>query len=126
LSDATASTHLLVVAHGSRRAASNEEVKTLVDRLRASQGGRFGSIEAAFLELAEPSIEDGLAMLAGRGASHIVVMPYFLAAGSHVSQDIPEMLAAFRAARPNIELTLKPHVGSADGMGRLILDMATT
>jgi sirohydrochlorin ferrochelatase len=116
--------HLLVVAHGSRRAASNEEVKAVVDRLRVAQGGAFASIEAAFLELAEPSIEDGLTRLAERGARRIVVMPYFLAAGSHVSQDIPEILDAFRTAHPDIHLTLKHHIGSAEGMGRLILDMA--
>lgn len=118
------STHLLVIAHGSRRATSNEEVKAVVDRLRAMQGDRFAGIEAAFLELAEPSIEDGLALLAGRGARHIVVMPYFLAAGSHVTQDIPEMLDAFRTGHPDIRLTLKHHIGSSDGMGRLILEMA--
>ncbi len=118
------SMHLLVVAHGSRRAASNEEVKAMVDRLRVVQGDRFAGIEAAFLELAEPSIEDGLASLAERGARHIVVMPYFLAAGSHVSQDIPEILDAFRAGHPGIRLTLKPHIGSSDGMGRLVLEIA--
>jgi sirohydrochlorin ferrochelatase len=119
-------THLLVVAHGSRRAASNEEVKAVVDRLRTAQGARFASTEAAFLELAEPSIEEGLALLAGRGARHIVVMPYFLAAGSHVTRDIPEIIDTFRAAHMDIRLSLKQHIGSADGMGRLILDMATT
>ena len=119
------SMHLLVIAHGSRRAASNEEVKAVVDRLRVVQGDCFAGIEAAFLELAEPSIEDGLALLAGRGARHIVVMPYFLAAGSHVTQDIPEILDAFRAGHPDIQLTLKQHIGSSDGMGRLILDIAS-
>jgi sirohydrochlorin ferrochelatase len=116
--------HLLLVAHGSRRAASNEEVKTVVDRLRAAQGG-FASIEAAFLELADPSIEDGLATLAGRSARHIVVMPYFLAAGSHVTHDIPEILEVFRVAHPGIHLTLKQHIGCSEGMGQLILDMAS-
>jgi sirohydrochlorin ferrochelatase len=119
------STHLLVIAHGSRRAASNEEVKAVVSSLGEVQGGRFASIEAAFLELAEPSIEAGLATLAARGARHIVVMPYFLAAGSHVTQDIPEILGEFRAGHPDIRLTLKQHIGSSEGMGQLILDMAT-
>lgn len=117
--------YLLVVAHGSRRAASNDEVKAVVDRLRAAPSG-FAAIETAFLELAEPSVEAGLERLAERGARHIVVMPYFLAAGSHVARDIPEILDGFRARRPDIRLTLKRHIGSAAGMGRLILDMATT
>jgi len=117
--------HLLLVAHGSRRAASNDEVRTLVERLRDAPGTRFAGIDAAFLELAEPSIEDGLARLAGRGARHIVVMPYFLAAGAHVAQDIPDILARFGASHPGIRLSLKPHIGHAGGMGRLILEMAS-
>ena len=116
--------HLLVVAHGSRRAASNDEVRTLVGRLRDAPGTPFASIEAAFLELAEPSIDDGLALLSGRGARHIVVMPYFLAAGAHVAQDIPDILARFGASHAGIRLSLKPHIGHANGMGRLILEMA--
>ncbi len=124
MSAARNTAHLLVVAHGSRRAASNEEVKAIVERLRAASGGRFASIEAAFLELATPSIEDGLEHLAQRGARHIVVMPYFLAAGAHVSGDIPEILATYRAKRPDIHVSLKPHIGSAVGMDRLILDSA--
>ena len=95
------------------------------DVLRDAPGTRFAGIDAAFLELAEPSIEDGLARLAGRGARHIVVMPYFLAAGAHVAQDIPDILARFGASHPGIRLSLKPHIGHAGGMGRLILEMAS-
>jgi sirohydrochlorin ferrochelatase len=114
----------LLVAHGSRRAASNQEVREVVERLRAASGERFASIEAAFLELAEPSIETGLATLAGHGARHIVVMQYFLAAGAHVTGDIPEILDTFRAVHPDIRLTLRPHIGTAESMGRLILESA--
>ncbi len=116
--------HLQVVAHGSRRAASNEEVRAVVERLRAEQSEHFASVETAFLELAEQSIQDGLTRLAERGARRIVVLPYFLAAGSHVSQDIPEILDAFGAKHPEVHLALKPHLGSSKGMARLILDMA--
>jgi len=116
--------HLLVAAHGSRRAASNEEVRAVVERLRAEQSDQFASVETAFLELAEPTIQDGLARLARRGARRIVVLPYFLAAGSHVSQDIPEILDAFAAGHPEVQLARKTHLGSSEGMARLILDMA--
>ena len=102
--------HLLVVAHGSRRAASNEEVRAVVERLRAEQSDQFASVETAFLELAEPSIQDGLSRLARRGARRIVVLPYFLAAGSHVSRDIPEILDAFAADHPEVQLARKTHL----------------
>ena len=49
----------------------------------------------AFLELAEPSIPQGLAQCLALDAEEIIVFPYFLAAGTHVADDIPEALDAF-------------------------------
>jgi len=98
----------------------------VVEGLRDSRHHHFASVEAAFLELAEPSVAQALAKLATKGARQIVVMPYFLAAGAHVTRDIPEMLAEFRNHHPEIHLTMKAHIGSAKGIGQLILDMAAT
>ena len=77
---------LLIVAHGSRRQASNEEVRALARRLAAAQHPDIGEIEVAFLELAEPSIADGLTNCVNKGAKEIAVFPYFLAAGTHVAE----------------------------------------
>ena len=51
---------LVVVAHGSRREASNEEVRALAERLSRMPGNEYDSVTAAFLELAEPLIPDGV------------------------------------------------------------------
>jgi len=51
---------LLLVAHGSRRRESNEEIAILTQRVRECAGGRFDLVTCAFLELAEPSIPDGI------------------------------------------------------------------
>ncbi len=47
---------LIIIAHGSRRAASNAEVHALVERLRPLAASPFSMVAAAFLELAEPDI----------------------------------------------------------------------
>ena len=49
---------LLLIAHGSRREASNQEVRELAARLERIAGDRFGRVIPAFLELAEPDIPD--------------------------------------------------------------------
>ncbi|OYZ55778.1 MAG: hypothetical protein B7Y21_13875 [Hydrogenophilales bacterium 16-61-112] len=89
---------LLIIAHGSRRGASNDEVRQLADQVRAQPHHAYDHIGAAFLELAEPSIQEGLAALVAQGATDIIAFPYFLAAGTHVAQDIPEAIAEFSAA----------------------------
>lgn len=114
---------LLIIAHGSRRAASNDEVRQLAERVRTHAGKAYDHVETAFLELAEPSIPDGLAALAARGASEIVAFPYFLAAGTHVAHDIPETIAAFSAAHPAVTVRMTPHLGASDTLPAAILGM---
>lgn len=115
---------LLIIAHGSRRAASNDEVRQLAERVRAQAGQAYDHIEAAFLELAGPSIPAGLAALAAKGASEIVAFPYFLAAGTHVAQDIPEAIAEFCAAHPAVKVRLTPHLGASAVLPAAILSVA--
>jgi sirohydrochlorin ferrochelatase len=116
--------HLLIVAHGSRRQASNDEVRALGDRVRELRDPGIGQVEVAFLELAEPSIPEGLARCAARGAREIIVFPYFLAAGTHVASDIPEALEAFRERHRDIVVRLASHLGASPALAKTILDVA--
>jgi len=116
---------LLIIAHGSRRAASNDEVRQLVEQVGAEAGQAYAHVETAFLELAEPSIPDGLAALAAQGATDIVAFPYFLAAGTHVAQDIPEAIAGFVATHPGVKVRLAPHLGASKALPAAILNVAT-
>ncbi|MBA1332368.1 cobalamin biosynthesis protein CbiX, partial [Candidatus Endoriftia persephone str. Guaymas] len=43
---------LLIVAHGSRREASNQEVRQLTERVRVRAGPLYSEVACAFLELA--------------------------------------------------------------------------
>ena len=116
-------THLLLVAHGSRRAASNDEVRRLTARLAATDHP-FAEIDCAFLELAEPSIPDGLRHRIAAGATKIVVLPYFLSAGRHVSDDIPAAIAEVQAEAPHIAMQIAPYLGEADAIAALLLQQA--
>lgn len=117
--------HLCIIAHGSRRQASNDEVRRLGERVAQLHAPGIDHVEVAFLELADPSIPEGLNRCAALGAREITVFPYFLAAGTHVAQDIPEIIAAFRHARPDIRTHLTPHLGASDALPLAILGMAT-
>jgi len=117
--------HLCIVAHGSRRQTSNDEVRRLGERVARLHAPGIDHVEVAFLELAEPSIPEGLNRCAARGAREVIVFPYFLAAGTHVAQDIPEIIDAFRLDRPDIQIHLTPHFGASEALPLAILGMAT-
>ena len=80
---------LLIVAHGSRRKESNIEVIQLAARIRRKNRS-FSDVNAAFLELAKPSISDAILDCVSNNVKEVVVFPYFLASGRHVFKDIPD------------------------------------
>lgn len=117
-------THLLVVAHGSRREDSNLEIRELIEQLRL-RTTCFAAIDCAFLEIAEPSIAQGLHQQIAQGARQIVVMPYFLSAGRHVSIDIPEQVQRIRDIHPQIDIRIANHLGTAENIRETVIDLAS-
>ena len=116
---------LILVAHGSRRESSNEEVRELAARLALRTSDTFASVSAAFLELAEPSIEDGIVSSVDDGAREVVVLPYFLSAGRHVATDIPREVDRARAARPDADIRLVPYLGASETVLDVLAGLAT-
>ncbi|HSG61422.1 MAG TPA: CbiX/SirB N-terminal domain-containing protein [Pseudomonadales bacterium] len=107
---------LLVIAHGSRRAASNQEVMDLAQRLAEKLEGKYQHIAAGFLEMAEPDIAQTMQACIDAGATHIDVLPYFLSAGRHVVTDVPEDVHKVAAQYPHITVNILPYVGSVPSM----------
>lgn len=82
----------LVVAHGSKKAEANERVFALVKELKEYfQSDLF---EPAFMEMAKPSIPEGIRALAAREVDEIVIFPFFLFRGMHFSSDVPKIIAS--------------------------------
>lgn len=116
---------LLVIAHGSRRAESNDEIIELTQKVAAHANGQFDHIACAFLELAQPSIPSAIQALVDKGVQSMVVMPYFLANGMHVAKDIPAFLEDATKLNPHLKISVSPYIGAADVMPSLILDAAS-
>lgn len=115
---------LLLVAHGSRREASNEEIRELTAALAGQAVERFGKVECAFLEIAKPSIPDGIEAAVRAGASEVVVLPYFLSAGRHVAEDIPAEVERKRNEHPEVLIHIAPYLGLAGGLTRILLELS--
>ncbi len=115
---------LLLIAHGSRRAASNDEVRKLATRLESVSKEHFDRVIPAFLELADPDIPAGVDACVTAGATEITVLPYFLSAGRHVAQDIPEELEKAQAKHPKLPIHIANHIGQHEDMPMLLLQAA--
>ena len=106
VSDRTA---VLLIAHGSRHQAANDDLHDLAARVAAR--GDYPIVEACFLELAEPDIAAGGSRCAARGASRVLMIPYFLSAGVHLLRDLTAARDSLRRLHPGIEFLLGPPLG---------------
>lgn len=102
-------TTILLIAHGSRLATANSDLDKLAEQLRS----RFPNqvIETAYLELAEPTIPQGAEKCVLRGANRVLLMPYFLSAGTHVTNDLRRFQSEFATRWPSVRFDLCPPLG---------------
>ena len=91
---------VILVDHGSRRAESNAMLLDVVHNFEAATGHKI--VEPAHMELAEPSIDTAFARCVDRGATTVVVFPYFLLPGRHWNEDIPRLAAAAAKKHPHV------------------------
>ncbi len=108
---------LLLVDHGSRRAEANAQLDALAELVR-ERVGESVPVRVAHLELAPPSIAEGVAACAEAGAEEVVVVPFFLAPGRHAREDVPRL--AREAAR---EHGLAVQIGEPLGVHPLLADL---
>ena len=116
---------LLVIAHGSRRTESNDEIRALTRRVAEQAGAAYPIVRCAFLELAEPSIPDGIEQCIRAGAREVIVLPYFLSAGRHVAQDIPNEVRGKQEEHPQVTIRIAPYLGAHTDIADLLLKTAS-
>ena len=110
-------TGIIIVDHGSRRAESNEMLEEVARLFAQRFAELYDIVEAAHMELAEPSIGTAYGNCVARGATRVVVCPFFLGPGKHWTSDIPRITAEAAANFPEKEY----HVTMPLGIDDLIL-----
>src|SRR3954463_14338000 len=112
-------TGIIIVDHGSRLAASNEMLEEITWLFSKRFSDRYEIVEPAHMEIAEPSIASAYAKCVERGATRVVVCPFFLGPGKHWTGDIPRLAREACDQHPGTTY----HVTMPLGLDDLILDL---
>lgn len=121
LKDQEQNTALLVVDHGSKRSEAND---MLIDITNMIQNRSDFPVYFAHMELATPSIAEGVQSCVDGGAKHIVVVPFFLSPGRHSTTDIPQLTAEAIKRFPEVSYEVRPPIGTHPRIIDVILDRA--
>jgi precorrin-8X/cobalt-precorrin-8 methylmutase len=108
-----------MVGHGSPRQKVNDGFTALANRIAARIGSR---VLPTFFSLAQPDIERQITLLAGQGVRRILLMPYFLYSGQHVSRDIPALLDQCRKKFPEVTLEVLPSLEGEPALEDMVVD----
>jgi sirohydrochlorin cobaltochelatase len=103
---------ILLFAHGSPDPQWSEPFRDILARVR--NAAPETRAELAFLDV-EPGFDAGVDALAESGASHIQVVPLFLARGGHLRRDLPRLVAAARQ-RTGLPITTADCLGESEDM----------
>ena len=110
---------IIIVDHGSRLAESNRMLEDVAAAFAGRFSGKHQIVEPAHMEIAEPSIATAYDRCVQRGATRVVVCPFFLGPGKHWTSDIPRLTADAAAKHSNTTY----HVTYPLGLDELILDL---
>ena len=113
-------TAVLIIAHGSRHAPANDDLFALVGRL--ADRGDYSIVEPCFLELAEPNIPTGGDRCMARGASCVLMVPYFLSEGVHLTKDLRAARVELQHRYPHAEFRLGPALGPDPLLDQLVVE----
>jgi sirohydrochlorin ferrochelatase len=113
---------LIVFAHGSRIEDANEAVRRVA--AQAAERCGFELWQAAFLELAAPDLPAAVGGLASQGARRVIVTPYFLTMGVHLTNDLPRILGSIAKQHPGLELECAPPLDGHPALVDIVSDRA--
>ncbi len=109
---------IVIVDHGSRRSEANRRHEEFVAEWGTSRGQP--NVEAAHMELAEPSIGTAVDACVSSGATTVVIAPYFLWPGNHWDRDIPALAAEACGRHPGVHYLVAAPLGPHPLLGDIV------
>lgn len=107
-------TGVVVLAHGSRGERGKGEVETVLKRIAIGLRPLLApdiEIIAATLQFNQPSLEEAAALLSKKGINRIVIAPYFLFPGRHITEHIPQLMEKLQRDYPETKFILADNLG---------------
>ncbi len=114
---------ILLMGHGSPKKDANKldhVAKMLHGMLHAECTD--DCVRVAYLQFAEPGIMDAIGECARGGAKKIILHPFFLSAGMHVTRDIPEMIEEARRIYPEVEFIYTEPLGTHEKLAQIVVE----
>ena len=114
-------TAVIILGHGSRGNRNDTAIKQVVDAIKMCRS--YAIVEYAFLQYVRPTPDEALDRCIRQGAKEILIIPFFMQAGAHVTKDIPAFLDKARTQHPECNIRSTDYVGAHPLMTQIVMDL---
>lgn len=114
---------VLLTGHGSRTKEEDglEEIAILLHRLM-HPGCAKNCVITAYLQFRRPTISEGIRRAVEAGARRVIIHPYFLTSGTHVTRSIPGILRKAQKRFPDVEFVYTAPLGAHLKLAEVVLE----
>lgn len=103
-------TAVIILGHGSRSGGADDTVKRAA--VEVKKRGGYEIVEHAFLQYVQPTPHEALENCARQGANRVVIVPFFMQPGAHVTKDIPAFVEKAKKQHPHLDIMVTDIVGT--------------
>lgn len=114
-------TAVIILFHGSRAEGSERAVKRIIADVR--KRGEYDIVCEAYLQYGSPRISDTIDNCVRQHAENIVIVPFFMQPGAHVTRDIPAFIQTIKKKHSEIKIMMADFVGAHPLMTDIVMDL---
>jgi precorrin-8X/cobalt-precorrin-8 methylmutase len=115
--------NIILVGHGSlKKDANNIELTGKLLHNMMHPGCTKSCVKVAYMQFAHPDIAETIEACVQEGAERIIIHPFFLSSGMHVTQDIPEIVEEARKTYPDREFIFTEPLGVHEKLAQVVLE----
>jgi len=110
---------VLIIGHGSRYPEEKNDLRQIARSVK--ERSNYREVDFCFLELADPTISEGIERCLERSPKLLLIVPYFLHFGSHMQRDLPQELQRVSQRNPQSKVLLGKHLGTDIRLAELVV-----
>lgn len=114
---------ILLAGHGSPKKDANslEHISKLLHEI-VHPGCEEECVRVAYLQFAKPGISEAIEECVKDGVKQLIIHPYFLSSGMHVTSDIPEIIEEAGRRHPEVEFIYTEPLGIHNKMAQVVYE----
>jgi sirohydrochlorin ferrochelatase len=100
---------VILLGHGSRVPEAGRDMERIAEEMRRRSNEAV--VEICYMSQLGPHFPEAFGKCMQRGATEVIVIPYFLHLGQHMRADIPAILQEEAQKFPNVRVVLGKNLG---------------